>query len=348
MKVSVLGAGAIGTMFGGLIQHHDPSLDVVLIARGDHGNALRRQGGVVLEGPWGRRDVSLRVSSDVAELDGSQYVLLTVKSQATCDAIQSARPFLNGATVVSIQNGINEPRLVPHVDPERLVMAVTATNMAVLEPGRVSLQLGGTTLAGPRADGSNAQAVDGAVDLLRRSGLPVRSHPDIDGVRYNKLAINAIGYASCLSASNFISEALADRRWRRCVGRPILEECLETFRHAGIQPRRIAGTPSLTALRRVLGGFDLPVLGSVLESGARRIYEKKPILFSLYQDLKRGKATEVDHINGEIVRLAQRHGIAAPWNDQVTRMVHELERAESPAFYTHEQVVERFQGLPQG
>lgn len=334
-------------MIGGLIQHHEPDIEVVLIARGRHGEALQRQGGVLLEGPWGERHVSLRASSDIREMAGSQYVLLTVKSQGTCEAIQAAQPFLDGATVISIQNGINEPRLLPQVDSERLVMAVTATNMAVIEPGRVSLQLGGTTLLGPAPDGANESAVRGAFGLLRRSRLPVKRHSDIAGVRYNKLAINAIGYASCLSASNFISEALADRQWRRHVGREILEECLETFRRAGIQPRRISGTPSLDQLRRGLSAFDLPIFGAGLETAVRRVYDKKPIIFSLFQDLKQGKTTEVDYINGEIVRLAEKHGLEAPYNARVVQLVHELERAESPQFYTRQQVIERFQDLSQ-
>src|SRR6056297_1198869 len=139
MKVSVLGAGAIGSMFGGLIQHHDPKVEVVMLARGRHGAAMQRDGRVVLEGPWGTHDVPVQVATDAGALEGSQYVLVCVKSQATPQAMQAAKPFLGDATVISIQNGINEPRLLPYVDPQRLVMAVTATNMAVIEPGRVSL-----------------------------------------------------------------------------------------------------------------------------------------------------------------------------------------------------------------
>lgn len=345
MKVSVLGAGAIGSMLGGLIQHHAPSLDVVLIGRGCHGQAMRRQGGVYLDGPWGERQVSVRCSSEISELEGSRYVLLTVKSQDTAETIQQAQPWLGDATVISIQNGINEPRLLGHVDAARLVMGVTATNMAVVAPGRVSLQLGGATLLGADPDGRNEPSVAGALELLKRSRLPVARHADITGARYNKLALNALGYASCLSASNFISEALADRRWRRHVARGILDECLEVFRRAGIRPRRISGTPGIVHLRRGLDCLDVPGVGRALEASARRLYDKKPIIFSLYQDLRQGKATEVDYINGEIVRLAESNGVQAPFNAQVTRMVHALEAAAPNTFYAREQVVMRFQEL---
>lgn len=329
-------------MLGGLLQHHDPDLDVLLIGRGKHGEALQHRGEAILDGPWGTHRVPIRASSDVADIQGSDFVLLTVKSQATTEAACMARPFLGDSVVISIQNGINEARLSPHLNPARLVMGVTATNMAVREPGRVSLQLGGASLLGPSPDGKNRDAVGGACQLLQKTGLPVQIHADINGVRYNKLAINAVGYASCLSASNFISEALADGRWRHHVGRVILTECLDVFEAAGIQPRRISGTPGLRSLRSGLRCFDLPIAGSALEAVVRRRYDKKPILFSLYQDLKQGKKTEVDFVNGEIVRLAESVGREAPGNELVVQMVHELEAQTSAGFFERQEVIHRF------
>ena len=68
-------------------------------------------------------------------------------------------------------------------------------------------------------------------------------------------------------------------------------------------------------------------------------------MFSLYQDLYRGKATEVDHINGHVVQLARANGTDAPRNELVTDMVHELERREAATFFDREEVIERFGAL---
>ena len=343
MKVSVLGAGAIGSMLGGLIQHHAPSSDVALIVRGEHGRAICQRGSLVLEGPWGRRDVAIRASTDIADLAGSDFVLVTVKSQDIEPALSAAAPYLGGATVVSIQNGINDEVLGRFVEPPRLVMGMTAANMAILEPGRVSLQLDGVTVVGPSPDGANAVAARAVADLLRISGLPVSEHSDVLGVRYNKLAINALGYASCISNSNFITDAICFRPWRAAVGRPIIQECTEVFRRAGIVPAKIPGRPDVSGLARFLRLLDMPLVGSVVAAGAARLYNKKPILFSLSQDLLRGKTTEVDYINGHIVQLAERHGAAAPCNALVVQLVHELEQRRAPCFLERDEVIRRFQ-----
>lgn len=342
MKISVLGAGAIGSMLGGLIQRHEPKWNVTLIARGDHGRAIRERGTLGLNGIWGRCDVPIRVSEKIAEIAGSDFVLVTVKSQDLEAALSAAAPHLGNATVVSIQNGINDEILERYIEPHRLVMGMTATNMAILEPGSVSLQLDGATVVGPSPDGVNETAVRAGAELLRKTGLSVVEHPNGLGVRYNKLAINALGYASCISNSNLITEAVCFPPWRQAVGRPIVEECINIFKHAKIEMAKIPGRPAVGGLRRFLRMLDQPLLGPAVAAVARRIYNKKPIVFSLSQDLRRGKSTEVDHINGQIVRLAEQHGLTAPCNAMVVQLVHELEARDAPGFMSREEVIHRF------
>ena len=345
MKISVLGAGAIGSMLGGLIKHHMPDYDVQLIVRGEHGRVMQQRGSVELEGPWGSYDVPIGASTDIAHLRGSDFVLLTVKSHGTDQALQAARDHLGDAVVISIQNGINDERLLRVLPAERLVMGMTSTNMAVLAPGRVHLQLDGTTIVGPSIQGIDERVLHEAAELLRHTGLNIGEHLNVLGVRYNKLAINAMGYASCISESNFISEAVCHNEWRRLVGRPILEECIGTFEHAGVKLDKIPGRPDVYGLRRFLRLLNVPAVGTLVRMGAERSYNRKPIVFSLYQDLLRGKDTEVDYINGEIVRLAAQHGRAAPYNQCVVDLVHELEQRPPGAFRTREQVLDRFRQL---
>jgi 2-dehydropantoate 2-reductase len=357
MKVSVLGAGAIGSMLGGLLQHDAPDLDVMLIVRGEHGRVIGERGTLLLDGPWGTREVPIHSSFDPCAVAGSQFVFVTVKSQATEEAARAAAPHWAGATVVSIQNGINDQRLAPLVEPGRLVMGMTATNMATVEPGRVSLQLGGATILGDPAPGAigrrrvpaaghcGGDAADAATAVLNRIRCPTLKfleHPNALGVRYNKLAVNALGYASCLSASNFITEALADRSWRETVGLPIVRECRRVFDQAGIRLQRIPGVPSLPRLERFMRWMSAPVAGPAITLGARRLFNRKPIVFSLQQDLERRKPTEVDFINGEIERLAESVGMAAPANAEVVRLVRELERRGDGTFFEREEVVRSF------
>src|SRR5437764_15340218 len=80
MKVSILGAGAVGSLLGGLIKHHQPDVEMVFIARGKHGEAMRRRGSIRLIGPWGTREVAATTTDKMAHIAGSDVVLLTVKS----------------------------------------------------------------------------------------------------------------------------------------------------------------------------------------------------------------------------------------------------------------------------
>ena len=350
MKISVVGAGAIGSMFGGLIKHHTPEIEMLLIMRGDHGEKVGERRAIQLEGPWGRYDVPVNVSFDVEDIAGSHFVLLTVKSQVTEEAIKSAAPHLGKAIVISIQNGINDDTLLAHVPAHRLVMGMTATNMAVLEPGSVSLQLDGSTVVGPFEDGSNLRAAGQAAELLRKTSLQIIEHANVLGVRYTKLSINALGYASCLSDSNFITGAVCSRPWRQLVGSPIVDECVAALEMAGIKLAKIPGLPDVKRLRDFLSLLNRPLIGGVAAFAATQIYNRKPIVFSLGQDLRRRKRTEVDHINGAIVRLAQTHGLEAPCNAKVVQLVHELEAGQmgdspSNVFFTREEVLEHFQHI---
>ena len=345
MKISVLGAGAIGSMFGGLIKYHDPSIEIVFIGRGDHGFALCEHQSIRLIGPWGMRHVQVRATSDMSNLSGSDFVFVTVKSQGTDEALAQAMPFLDGAIVVSIQNGINDATLEKYVPRQRLVMGMTAMNVAIVKPGSARLQLNGTTVVGPARDGTNAAVSRKVCRVLRLSGMRIVDHPNALGVRYNKLVLNAIGYSSCLSASNFITDAVCHKPWRDVIGRPLIDECLEVLRCARIRLARIPGGTDVYRILRAFRLLDQPWSGRAARFVAERIYNRTPIVFSLYQDLVRRKKTEVDFVNGQLVRLAHWSGCDAPYNKMVVQSVHELESRGDTSFFSREEVLERCEAV---
>ena len=343
MKVSILGAGAIGSLLGGLIKAADPHAHVQLLVRGAFGRALADRGHLLLEGPWGSHVAPVSVSEDPVSIVDSDVLFVTVKSHSTEDAIRAAQPYVGEATVVSVQNGINDETLAHYVSPHQLVMGMTSVNVAVLSPGHVSLQLDGAVVLGPNATGTNRSAVAEAEAVLSPTPLRVVKHPNILGVQYNKLAINSVGYASCLSQSNFISECLCDAAWRRGVGLPLLEECIRIFSVSGVPLARIPGRPGIDQLRKLFQLMEVPLLGNVINRAARWSYDRQPIVFSLYQDLLRGKHTEVDFVNGQIVRMAAAQGEDAPYNRCVVELVHKLEGQTANRFLTRAEVIARLQ-----
>lgn len=347
MKVSFLGAGAIGAMFGALLRESQSDLQVQLIVRGDFGNELIRNQFVEIVGPWGSKQVPVGCSSDCNDIVGSDFVFVTVKSQDTQSILEDAASHLGNATVVSIQNGINDTAYSDFVPHDRLVMGMTSTNMAVTKPGQVSMQLDGVTMFGG-SHGNQANEASRQVATLfqaiRVPGLHFAFHDNILGIRYNKLSINALGYASCLSNSNFMNEAIGAKHWRRNIGMPIIRECRSVLQQANIKMERMPGRSDIGRLEKLMRIMEIPVLGQVIRLTIRSRFERSPIVFSLLQDLRRGKKTEVDSINGQFVKLAKMVGCEALINDTVVSITHELEGKPNPTFMTQEEIIRRLRG----
>ena len=347
MKIGVLGAGAIGSWFGGRLKCRAPQHDVVLVGRGEHARAVIQRGTLRLRAGDRCEEAAVEMSSDPAVLDGCDFVLVTTKLQATEEALQAAAPYLGHAIVLAIQNGASDELLTRYIPDDRLAVAMTAINAAILTPGEVSLQLDGITIVG-RTHGPPHAAAQEAVAVLRQTDMATAVSGAMQGVRYNKLTMNAIGYASCLSRSNFITEAIAHRPWRKVVARPLLDECLHMYAWAGIELAPIPGRPDPAKLRRLLGLLDVPLLGSIISLGARRRYNRRPIVFSLQQDLTLGRKTEVDYINGQVVRLAEESKTAAPHNALVCHLAHRVENRGPGSFFSREAVIAAFARLADG
>ncbi len=343
MKVAVLGAGAVGSMVGGLIKHHLPEVDVLLFARGDHGEAMRRQGGVNLRAPWGETLVRLPVADEASQIADSDHVFITVKSHATDEAMRAVADHLGDATVISIQNGINQRTLGRYVSPERLALGTTATAIEIATPGTIVMQRDGPTVLGPVSPEVPLEGVRNAASLLDRSRLKTSVEQNMLGIQYNKLVFNTLGAASALSASDFLGEAVTYRPWRRAVGIPLQRESLGVLERAGIRLGRIPGGADAFRFRRLFRTFDLPLVGRLAEVAVRKFFNPKPILFSLQHDLRTGKPTEVDFINGEIVQLAAEQGTSAPLNAKVVQLVHQL--SQRGGFFSRDEIVSIFRSL---
>jgi ketopantoate reductase len=87
--------------------------------------------------------------------------------------------------------------------------------------------------------------------------------------------------------------------------------------------------------------MEIPFVGQIIRMAIHSRFERNPIVFSLLQDLRRGKKTEVDSINGQFVKLAKRIGCEAPINDTIVSLTHELEGKPNPKFIAHEEIIRR-------
>ncbi|GAA4436458.1 2-dehydropantoate 2-reductase [Bremerella cremea] len=343
-KVGILGAGAIGSLVGGLIQTHDPEVKVVMLARGEHGRMMEQRGTIVLQGPWGTRETPVTVCTDLEQLRDCDLHILTVKSQDTVETLERVGPYLGDATIVSLQNGTNQAVLRKFLPAEQFLVGMTAINVALVEPGTVSLQLDGVTMIGSTLGDPPQDRIEKALQILRKSGLAFKSHENIVGVQLNKVSINCPGYASVLSQSSFLTECILDRSWRNEVAKPLLDECFAVLKAAGVNLVRVPGPSDIKRFRNLLNLLDVPLLGWIAAT-VIRITKRKRIVYSVEQDLIRRKPTEIDYVNGEIVRLAKEHGTEAPLNEKVVEMVHQLEQRDPLKFFSMDEVVEQFRQL---
>jgi 2-dehydropantoate 2-reductase len=159
------------------------------------------------------------------------------------------------------------------------------------------------------------------VDEFRKAGLPLIQHVDMLPVQWAKLLLNLNNAINAL-ANRPLKEELSQRAYRICLGMA-QKEALALLKRADIRPARVTPLPA-TWIPRVLGVPD-----ALFERLGRRMLTIDPLArSSMSDDLAMGRATEIDWINGEVVRLAQCLGQTAPVNERLCELVREAERAD--------------------
>jgi len=294
LKVAVMGAGAVGCYYGGMLAR--AGHDVVLVARAQHVAAITRNG-LRMETRRFDEAVRLRASADPFAVAGADLVLFCVKSSDTESAGTSLRPHLRAdALVLCLQNGVdNADRLRAVLPQHRVASAVVYVASEMAGAGHVKHHGRGELVIEPVGDG-NALA-----QALIAAGVPTEVSDNVRGALWGKLIINC--------AYNAVS-AIAQRSYG------------ENVRGEGIPETMRGAVAECLAVSRAEG----IVVQADIEEAVARIAVTMPTQFSsTAQDLARGKRSEIDHLNGFIVRRGQAHGIPTPVNQVLWALVKLLE-----------------------
>jgi 2-dehydropantoate 2-reductase len=309
--ILVMGAGAIGCYLGGLLQA--AGLPVMVVGRPRVLTALRSHGLTLTDLDGGQH----RLESDALSLHETippgvapSLVLLSVKSGATAGAAAALGAVLPpGTAVVSMQNGLSNTAAAQAAAPSLRVLAgMVPFNVAELGPGRYHR---GTT--GSLAAQDDPALRDRQADFAR-AGLPLQLHADLRAVQWGKLLLNLNNPVNALSGLPLRAE-LMDRGYRRCLA-ALQTEALAVLRHAGIEPAQVAALPP----RRIPTLLRLPTPLFRLIA-ARMLRIDRQARSSMADDLANGRATEIDALCGEVVRLAESQGRAAPINARAVALV---------------------------
>ncbi|MET9386932.1 2-dehydropantoate 2-reductase [Streptomyces sp. NPDC002928] len=317
MRIVVMGAGSIGCHLGGYLARQ-ADVEVTLIGR-PAAMAVVADTGLTLTGGRGEAlriaPEGLTVATEAAAVAGADIVLVTVKSDGTRAAARELAPHLaSGAVVVSFQNGLRNTKALREELPQHTVLAgMVPYNVLQTEPGSFHQGTGGALMLDDHQSGASLVAA------LAASGLRVEARPDMREVQYAKLLMNLNNAVNALSGIPLRAQ-LSDRSYRTCLAL-CQREALAAFRAAGVTPAQL-GPVRPTFVPRLLllpDALFARVAKSMLaiDATARS---------SMWEDLQRGRLTEVDSLQGEIVALARQHGLAAPVNTRLAELVHEAEQ----------------------
>lgn len=303
MRVVVLGAGAMGCLFGGLLSHAGHAATLVDVSR-DQIEAINGQG-LLLEREQERLQLHLPAcyASEVREFP--DLLMVFTKTLHLSAALDSARPFLGPETVVlTLQNGLgNEEAIGAFVSADRIALGVTTFPADLLAPGRVrSLGPGVTKIMS--ADGVVTRRLEEIASALDGAGFNCQISPDVAVSIWEKVAFNAA--LNTLTAVTRLPVGLvgAAEEGRRLAER-IVEEVVAVANRKGIGARRET------------------VLATVHAAMAEH-RDHKP---SMLQDILANRPTEIGSLNGAVVREAQALGMAVPATEALYLLVRTIESA---------------------
>jgi 2-dehydropantoate 2-reductase len=311
--IGVAGAGSIGCFVGGIYAASGPR--VALLARPRVIQEIEANGLRLTSFDDFDRTVAsdqLALSDDPSILNNAGVVLVTVKSADTAEiaeAIACHAP--SDAVIVSLQNGIGNVAVLRQKLPGRRVLAgVVPFNVISLGAGRFHRATSGDIVI--EQDDTNSAA------QLSVPGLKMHASGNIAGLQWGKLLVNLNNALNAL-ADLPLRQQLAQRAWRRLMADQMAEG-LAAIRAEGIKP--VSATPVPAGLTPHLLRLPDAIFAAVL---GRTLKIDPQARSSMWEDLQRGRRTEIDYLQGVITGIADRHGLQVPLSRRVVALVKAAE-----------------------
>jgi 2-dehydropantoate 2-reductase len=297
MKIAVMGAGAVGCYYGGMLAL--AGHEVVLIGRPQHVDAIHRMG---LRFTKGERDehIALAASTQASAAQGAKLVLFCVKSTDTETAGAELKPFLLADTVLlTLQNGVDNADRLRAIVPQEVAAAVVYVATEMAGPGHVKHHGRGELVIEP-----SPSSADMARTLIE-AGIPTEISENVRGALWAKLILNC-AYNAMSAIAQLPYGKLVECDGVTDVMRDVVAECLAVAQADGVT---------------VPGDVDAAV---------RKIAETMPGQYSsTAQDVARHKPSEIDHLNGYVMRRGVARGVPTPANRVLHTLVKAIERRQS-------------------
>lgn len=295
MKIAIMGAGAVGCYYGAMLARAGHA--VTLITRPQHVQAIRERG-LVFETRAFTDNLRVEATTEASGVAAAEVILFCVKSGDTAEAGREIAPHLAaGASILSLQNGVDNAERLQEILGRPVIATAVYVASEMAGSGHVRHHGRGELIIGPGASSAMIAEVFG------QAAIPTEISDNVAGALWSKLIVNCAYNALSAIPQLPYGRMIAVDGVRTCM-KEIVAECLAVAGQSGIQ-------------------VDDDILDKVLALAAAMPDQSS----STAQDLARGKTTEIDHLNGYVVRTGAKLGIATPANRLLTAIVKLMEES---------------------
>ena len=300
MKITIVGAGAMGSLFGALLAEGGHEVRLLDIWQ-EHVDAVNEKG-LSVEREGKIRSVVLQASTDLREVGKADLVIVFVKSSQTEKAAETARSVLHkDGWVLTLQNGMGNAEAIARVVPASRILAGTTSHGAtMLGPGMIRHAGVGPTVIGAWT-GEEPSGAQEMAECLSRAGIETVVADDVRSVIWNKLLVN-VGINAVTALTGIRNGQLLDLEPTRWISRTAVEEAMAVARKLGVRVRDDA----------VSHVFQIAEATAANRS-------------SMGQDVDHKRRTEIGAINGYIVKEAENLGLAVPVNRTLAGLVETMQ-----------------------
>ena len=303
MRVCVVGCGAVGSLFAaGLAQLDDVEVWAYDLDEA-HVRAIN-ESGLRISGA-GELEARLSATTDASELPPCDFGIVATKSMHTGAALAAVAPAFADGSVCSVQNGVgNEEAIAEHV--ERVIRGTTFPAGSIVESGHVQWDVKGDTTIGPfEPSPAGMEDVERLADACTRGGLPTQSVADARGPQWRKVIFNA--------ATNPVGALTGLTHGQVCED--------DSLR------RLVSGLVDEGKAVAAAQGIELDADPEELIDYAAKPDVAYGHKASMLQDAEARRPTEIDYLNGGIVRFGREQGVPTPLNAAVTALIKGMEQA---------------------
>lgn len=301
MRIVIVGPGAMGCLFAANLSKSKE--EVWILDKNKERAAKINEHGIIVEGVSGSWQAKVAATADLKEIGSADLVIIGVKSYHTKDAINLAKPLVGDNTkVLTLQNGIGNIEIIGEVvGLEKVIGGSTNQGATLLDVGVIRHAGKGETIIG-RIDGKMPVELRSIREIFNKVGLETKLSRDIKSLLWSKLVVNT-GINALSALTRLKNGKLIEFEGTRKILREAVTEAVKVAKRKRI---------------KLLYDDPLAKVEAVCEATAHNVS-------SMLQDVLKSKRTEIDFINGVIVRQAQELGIAVPANTFLVDLIKTIE-----------------------